>query len=108
MVGQKVPSKTVIQETQAYILSDYWQNNYIDNATVINDIHAIAPIDDTVFQMMKEQGVMACIQIPFEDHTGHRCVISFETVEDKYEWNTELLHLYRLMAKTLSEYTLVK
>ena len=108
MVGQKVPSKTVIQETQAYILSDYWQNNYIDNATVINDIHAIAPIDDTVFQMMKEQGVMACIQIPFEDNTGHRCVISFETVEDKYEWNTELLHLYRLMAKALSEYTLVK
>ena len=108
MVGQKVPSREVIQKTQAYILSDYWQNNYIDTATVINDIYAIAPIDEPVFQMMKEQGVRACIQIPFEDNKGHRFVISFEAVADKYEWNTELLHLYRLMAKTLSQYTLIK
>ena len=107
MVGQMVPSKEVIKETQEYILSDYWQNNYKDNATVINDISSIAPIDDAVYQMMKKQGVMACIQVPFKDRKGHRCVISFETVEEKYDWNTEILHQYRLMAKVLSEYTLV-
>ena len=108
MVGQMVPSNKVIEETQEYILSDYWQNNYNDNATVINDIVAVAPIDNAVYQMMKKQGVMACIQVPFKDKKNHRCVISFETVEEKYNWNTEILHQYRLMAKVLSEYTLVQ
>ena len=49
---------------------------------------------------------MACIQVPFKDKKGRRCVMSFETVEEKYDWNTELLHHYRLMANILSEYTL--
>ena len=108
MAGQKVPSKAVIEETEKYILSAYWQNNYKDNATVINDISSIAPIDDEVYQMMKKQCVMACIQIPFKDRKGHRCVVSFEAVVKKNVWNTELLHHFRLMAKVLSEYTLVK
>ena len=108
MAGQKVPSKEVIAETEKYILSDYWQNNYKNSATVINDISSIALIDETVYQLMKKQGVMACIQIPFKDRTGRRCVASFETVVKKNVWNTEILHLYRLMAKVLSEYTLAE
>ena len=108
MVGQMVPSNEVIEETQSYILSEYWQHNYNDNATVLNDIVAVAPSDDAVYQMMKKQGVMACIQVPFKDRKGHRCVMSFETVAKKYDWNTELLHHYRLMAKILSEYVLIK
>lgn len=108
MAGQKVPSKEVIAETEQYILSEYWQNLYKNSEAVINDIFSIAPIDENVYQLMKAQGLSACLQVPFNDRKGHPCVLSFEAVNNKrYVWNTERLHYFRLMAKTLSEYTLV-
>ena len=107
MAGQKVPSKEVINETQGYILSEYWQNCYKDTETVINDISSIAPIDESVYQLMKKQGAMACLQVPFKDRKGHECILSFEAVDKKHVWNTEHLHYFRLMAKVMSEYTLV-
>ena len=107
MAGQKVPDKEVIAETQGYILSDYWKNNYKNTETVINDISSIAPIDDGVYQLMKKQGVMACVHVPFKDRKGHKCILSFETVDKKHVWNTEHLHYFRLMARVLSEYKLI-
>ena len=107
MAGQKVPSKEIIADTQRYILSDYWQKNYKNSETVINDIASIAPIDDIVYQMMKKQGAMACVQVPFKDRAGHKCILSFEAVDKKHVWNTEHLHYFRLMAKVMSEYTLL-
>ncbi len=107
MVGQKVPSKRVINETQGYILSDYWQKSYKETETVLNDTEYIAPIDDGVYQLMKKQGVMACLQVPFKDRRGHKCILSFEAVNKKYVWNTEHLHYFRLMARVIAEYTLV-
>lgn len=106
MAGQMVPAKEVIAETQGYIHSDFWQNNYKNTETVINDIASIAPIDEQVYQLMKKQGVMACVQVPFKDRKGHKCVLSFEAVVKKNVWNTEHLHYFRLMARVLSEYTL--
>jgi len=108
MAGQKVPSKEVIAETEQYILSEYWQNLYKNSEAVINDIFSIAPIDENVYQLMKAQGLSACLQVPFNDRKGHPCVLSFEAVNNKrYVWNTERLHYFRLMANVLSEYTLV-
>lgn len=107
MAGQKVPSKEVLAETQEYILSEYWQNSYKDTETIINDISYIAPIDDKVYQLMKNQGIMACVQVPFRDRKGNKCVLSFEAVAKRHVWNTEHLHYFRLMAKVLSEYTLL-
>lgn len=106
MAGQKVPSKAVIADTQSYILSEYWQNCYKNTEMVINDIFSIAPIDEQVYQMMKKQGVMACVHVPFKDRKGNPCVLSFEAVDKKHNWNTEHLHYFRLMARVLSEYTL--
>lgn len=106
MAGQKVPSKEVITDTEGYILSDYWQNSYKNTEVVINDISSIAPIDDTVYQLMKKQGAMACVHVPFKDRKGNECILSFEAVDKKYVWNTERIHYFRLMAKVLSEYTL--
>lgn len=106
MAGQKVPSKAVIAETEHYIRTDYWQNNYKNTETVINDISSIAPIDEPVYQLMKKQGVMACVHVPFKDRKGNKCILSFEAVAKRYVWNTEHLHYFRLMAKVLSEYTL--
>ncbi len=106
MAGQKVPSKEVISATQKYIFSEYWQNCYKNSETVINDISSIAQIDEEVYRLMKEQGLMGCVQVPFEDRKKHRCILSFEAVAKKNIWNTEHLHYFRLMAKVLSEYTL--
>ena len=108
MAGQKVPSKEVLAETEHYILSEYWQGLYQNTEAVINDISSIAPIDEEVYQTMKKQGVMACLQVPFKDRKGHPCILSFEAVNKRYVWNTERLHCFRLMARILSEYTLVK
>ena len=108
MAGQKVPSKEVIAETEQYILSEYWKNLYKNSEAVINDIFSIAPIDETVYQLMKNQGLSACLQVPFNDRKGHPCVLSFEAVNNKrYVWNTDRLHYFSLMSKVLSEYTLV-
>ena len=83
MAGQKVPSKEVIAATEKYILSEYWQNLYKNSEAVINDIFSIAPIDENVYQLMKEQGLSACLQVPFKDRKGHPCVLSFEAVNNK-------------------------
>ncbi len=107
MAGQMVPDKEVIAETQGYILTEYWQKNYKNSETVINDIASIAPIDETVYRLMKQQGVLACVHVPFKDRKGHKCVLSFEAVVKKHVWNTEHLHYFRLMAKVLAEYTLL-
>lgn len=106
MAGQKVPSKAVIAATEGYIRSDYWQNCYKNTEMVINDISSIAPIDEPVYQLMKKQGVMACVHVPFQDRRGNKCILSFEAVAKRYVWNTEHLHYFRLMARVLSEYTL--
>lgn len=106
MAGQKVPSKKVIEETQEYIQSDFWQNNYKNTETVINDIAFIEQADLAVFEKMRKQGVMSCLQVPFQDRKGNKCVLSLESVEKRHVWNTERLHYYRLMAKILAEYTL--
>ncbi len=107
MAGQKVPSKEVIAETEKYILSEYWQSLLGGTEVVINDISSIAPVNDEVYQLMKNQGMTACLQVPFKDRKGHECIVSFEAVNKRYVWNTERLHFYRLMAKVLSEYTLL-
>ena len=107
MAGQKVPSKEIIAETQQYILSDYWQACYQNTEVVINDISSILPIDEQVYELMKKQGAMACLQVPFKDRKGHKCILSFEAVNKRHVWNTEHLHYFRLMAKVLSEYTLL-
>lgn len=107
MAGQKVPSKEVIADTEKYILNEYWQKNYKNSETVINDISSIAPVNDEVYQMMKRQGATACLQVPFKDRKGHKCILSFEAVNKRYVWNTEHLHYFRLMTRVLSEYTLV-
>lgn len=107
MAGQKVPSKEVIADTEKYILSKYWQELYKGTEVVINDISSIEPIDEEVYETMKHQGLTACLQVPFKDRKGHKCILSFEAVNKRYVWNTERLHYYRLMAKILSEYTLV-
>ena len=105
MAGQKVPSKEVIAETEKYMVSEYWKSLFTGTEVVINDISSIAPVNEEVYLLMKQQGMTACLQVPFKDRKGHRCVVSFEAVNKRYVWNTEQLHYYRLMAKVLSEYT---
>lgn len=107
MAGQKVPSKKLIAETEVYVLSEYWQKNYKNTETVINDVELIAEFDEKVYWLMKKQGVLACVHIPFKDRKGHRCIFCLETVDKKHVWNTEQMHFFRLMAKVLSEYILV-
>ncbi|MBP3568415.1 MAG: GGDEF domain-containing protein [Lachnospiraceae bacterium] len=107
MAGQKVPSKDVITETEKYILSEYWQKSYKNTEMVINDITSIAEYDEQVYELMKKQGVLACVHIPFKDRKGHRCIFCLEAVDKKHVWNTEQMHYFRLMAKALSEYTLI-
>lgn len=107
MAGQKVPSKEVITETEKYIVNDYWKSLLKGKEVVINDVSSVAPANDEVYRLLIKQGVAACLQIPFKDRNGHKCIVSLETVSKRYVWNTERLHFYRLMAKTLSEYTLL-
>ncbi len=107
MAGQKVPSNEVIAETEKYILSEYWQKLYQSTEAVINDICSIEPIDSKVYKMMEHQGLTACLQVPFNDRKGHKCLLSFEAVNKRYVWNIEHLHYFRLMAKILSEYTFI-
>ena len=107
MAGQQVPSKEVIADTEKYIFSEYWQELYKGTEAVINDISSIEPINESLYQTMKRQGLTACLQVPFKDRKGHKCILSFEAVSKRYVWNTERLHYYRLMARILSEYTLV-
>ncbi len=107
MAGQKVPSKEVIAETENYILKEYWQSLFKGTEVVINDVSSIAPVNDEVYQLLIKQGMTACLQVPFKDRKGHKCIVSFEAVNKRYVWNTERLHYYRLMAKVLAEYILV-
>ena len=107
MAGQKVPSARVIQETEQYILSDYWQKRYEQTATVINDIATVGESDELTYQQMKKQGVLSCIHILFTDKAGEECVLALEAVSRKMVWNKQHLHYFRLMAKLLGEYKLV-
>ena len=97
----------MLSETEGYILTEYWQGLLQNTEVIINDISSIAPISDEVYQLIKRQGATACLQVPFTDRKGHKCILSFEAVNKKHVWNTERLHYFRLMAKVLSEYTLV-
>ena len=104
MAGQKVPSSAVIEETQAYILSDYWRAHYQKPVTVINDITTVAEFDELTYKRMKKQGVLSCIHILFQDKEERECVLALEAVGKKMVWNKEHIHYFRLMAKILSEY----
>lgn len=106
MVGQKVPPKAVIEETQKYIHSGYWQKCYLRHETIINDITTIGEVDEEVYNLMKKQGVLSCIHIKFKDKSGCRYVLSLESVSKRITWNTEHIHYFRLMAKVMSTYSL--
>ncbi len=106
VTGEKVPAKGVLEETEKYIHSAYWQKCYLNNETVINDISTVAESDEKVYEQMKKQGVLSCIHIKFKDQGGYRYILSLESVSKRITWNKEHLHYFRLMAKVLSEYRL--
>lgn len=107
MAGQRVPSRKVLKETENYVLSEVWKKNYEKTEIIINDISAVESMDAAAYQLMKTQGIISCIQVPFCDRNNHRCILSFETVARRFVWNREKLHYYRLMANILSNYDLV-
>lgn len=106
MTGEKVPSQKVIEETEKYIHSGYWQRCYVNDATIINDISTVAETDEAVYELMKKQGILSCIHLKFFDKNGNRCILSLESVSKRITWNKEHLHYFRLMAKVLAGYRL--
>ena len=57
---------------------------------------------------MKKQGIFSCIHIKFHDKNQNRCILSLESVTKRIVWNNDHMHYYKLMARTLSEYAIVK
>ncbi|MBQ4537688.1 MAG: GGDEF domain-containing protein [Lachnospiraceae bacterium] len=108
MVGEKVPSKAVIEETEKYIMGPFWQKKYVYDDVVVNDISIVEGRDEKAYEMMKKQGILSCIHIKFLDRGGNRCILSLESVSKRITWNKDHMHYYKLMAKVLSEYSIVE
>jgi len=107
MAGARVPSKEIIEETQAYILSEFWQKKYVYDDIAINNISIIENTDKQAYELMKKQGIISCVHIKFCDKNGARCILSLESVTRRVTWSNDYMHYYKLMARTLSQYVLV-
>ncbi|MBQ2803915.1 MAG: GGDEF domain-containing protein [Lachnospiraceae bacterium] len=108
MVGAQVPCNHVIEETEKYIHGSFWQKKYVYDDIVINNISLIEGKDEEVYNLMKKQGIFSCIHIKFHDKNQNRCILSLESVTKRIVWNNDHMHYYKLMARTLSEYAIVK
>ncbi|MBQ9120342.1 MAG: GGDEF domain-containing protein [Lachnospiraceae bacterium] len=106
MAGAKVLSQTLMEETQGYIHSDFWQKKYVYDDVVINDIAIVQNRDEKVYNQMKKQKILSCIHLKFRDKNGVNCILSLEAVNRKVTWNHDHMHYYRLMAKLLSQYVI--
>ena len=107
MTGARVPSEKIIEETQGYILSEFWQKKYVYDDIAINNISIIENTDKYAYELMKKQGIISCVHIKFQDKNGSRCILSLESVTKRVTWSNDYMHYYKLMARTLSQYVLV-
>ena len=105
-VGDKVPDKSVLAETEGYLMDKAFTKEYKDNILIINNIDILESKSQKVCEMLRKQGVLSFIQVKFKDKNGIDCVLSLEAVNKKIAWDEYNLHYYRLMAMLLSKFDL--
>lgn len=108
MAGARIPDRAVLGETQKYIAMDMWKKMYSDDMVIINNVLSIESKDKEIYDMMVKQQILSFIRIRFRDKNNKNCILSLESVNQRITWNEEHLKYYRLMAKILAEYVLVK
>lgn len=105
-VGNKVPDKSVFEETEGYLMDKAFEKEYKDNILIVNNIAVLESKSHMVCEMLCKQGVLSFIQIKFKDRNGIDCILSLEAVNKKIAWDEFNLHYYRLMAMLLAEFDL--
>lgn len=104
MAGEHIPSQKIIKETEKYIHCTWWQKRYVDDVVMIDNIARLRGEADDVYEYMNKQGILSCIHIKFYDKKDRTYILSLESVSNRITWNENNMHLYRLMAKVLSDY----
>ena len=105
-VGDKVPARSVFDETEGYLMDEAFVKEYKDNILIINNIDMLESKSHKVCEMLRKQEVLSFIQVKFKDKNGIDCILSLEAVNKKIAWDEYNLHYYRLMAMLLSQYDL--
>ena len=108
MAGEQVLSQEVLEATRSYVLGNFWQERREEDMVVLNNISHIENKDIATYELMKKQGIVSYIRIRFKDKHGVNCIFCLETIGKMVVWNTNHLHYYRLMARLLSHYMMVK
>jgi len=108
MAGEQVLSQEVLEETRNYILGRFWQDRREEEMVVLNNISHVENKDIATYELMKKQGIVSYIRIKFKDRNGMNCILCLESVGKLVVWNTNHLHYYRLMARLLSQYVMVR
>lgn len=108
MAGEKRPSAEIIKETENYINNEDFCKMYDKTGMlVIDDISIFLGRNDMVYEMLNSQDVLSFIQVKAADNAGNPVILSIESVNSRVTWNRSHQHLYRLLARLFSEYTLV-
>lgn len=104
MNGEHIPDEQTIRETEKYIHCTWWQKKYESDVVMIDNIARLQGEADDVYEYMKKQGILSCIHLIFYDKKDRKYILSLESVSTRVTWNEFNMHLYRLMAKVLSDY----
>lgn len=109
MAGEKRPPEELISETESYVSDADFQENFDKNGIyILNDVKYLKDRQGDVFEMLQRQGVLSFIQIRFWDKCGTPGILSLESVSRRITWNRSYLHYYRLFARLLFEYEILK
>lgn len=104
LLGAKVLSDEIQEKIQRYIKHEYWQSLFADDVLIINDITLIRERNTELYHMIKEYGMLSCIQMRFKDKSGKNCILSLESVEKRITWNKDRMQYNRLVLRILSLY----
>lgn len=107
MVGEKIPTQEVLDETVAYLEEAEMSEGYVNNVLIVESVSIFETRNERLYSLLKKQEVLSFIHVRFQDKSGRDCILSLESVSQRITWNHNCMHNYRLMAKTLSSYDIV-
>ncbi len=107
--GTRLLPNNILSGTVDYLEDPYIQRKFedggecyaIDNTALFEESHP------QLFDKLCRQSVLSLFQVRFSDAAGTPSILSLEYVTNRTSWNATLIPCYRLLAKLLSEYTLV-
>ena len=75
---------------------------------VIENVKRFEMKNQDLYAKLRIQSILSFVHIKFKDKGGNPCILSIEAVTRRISWNSSFIPCYRLMAKLMSEYRIVK